>query len=136
VGIELAVAWLFSAITNMQRLFSTFPNGWPGTGLLLLRFTAGLYLVIGELSRWSGFSESTILALRVARLSAGLLLMIGLWTPVVGVAQAIVEVWIGIGERSNALHVFVASIASSLSMLGPGAWSADARLFGRKRIDV
>jgi hypothetical protein len=136
VGIELAVAWLSSAVTDMQRLFSTFPNGWPGTGLLLLRLTSGIYVVVGELSRLSGLSESTILALRVARLSASLLLIIGLWTPVVGVAQAIVEVGIGIGERSNELHVIAASIGLSLAMLGPGAWSVDARLFGRKRIDV
>jgi hypothetical protein len=27
-------------------------------------------------------------------------------------------------------------IGLSLAMLGPGAWSIDARLFGRKRIDV
>ncbi len=120
----------------MQRLFSTFPNGWPGTGLLLLRLTAGLSLVVGELSRWAGLSESTILTLRVIRLSAALLLAVGFWTPVAGMAQAIVEVWIGIGEGSMALHVIVASIGLSLAMLGPGAWSVDARLFGRKRIDV
>ena len=104
--------------------------------MLLLRLTSGIYVVVGELSRLSGLSESTILALRVARLSASLLLIIGLWTPVVGVAQAIVEVGIGIGERSNELHVIAASIGLSLAMLGPGAWSVDARLFGRKRIDV
>ena len=120
----------------MQRLFSTFPNGWPGTGLLLLRLTAGLSLVVGELSRWAGLSESTILALRVVRLSAALLLAVGFWTPVAGMAQATIEVWFGIGEGSMALHVIVASIGLSLAMLGPGAWSVDARLFGRKRIDV
>ena len=136
VGIESADIWLSSAITDMQRLFSTFPNGWPGTGLLLLRLTAGLCLVVGELSRLSGLSESTMLALRVARLSAGLLLMIGLWTPIAGVAHAIVVVWIGIDERSNALYFITASIGLSLAMLGPGAWSVDALLFGRKRIDV
>jgi hypothetical protein len=136
VGIETAAARLSSELTDMQRLFSTFPNGWPGTGLLLLRLTAGLSLVVGELSRLSEFSESTILALRVARLSVGLLLTIGLWTPAAGVAQAIVVMWIGIGERSNALQFITASIGLSLAMLGPGAWSLDARLFGRKRIDI
>ena len=104
--------------------------------MLLLRLTAALSLVVGELSRWAGLSESTILTLRVARLSAALLLAVGFWTPVAGMAQAIVEVWIGIGEGSMALHVIVASIGLSLAMLGPGAWSVDARLFGRKRIDV
>lgn len=104
--------------------------------MLLLRLTAGLSLVVGELSRWAGLSESTILALRVVRLSAALLLAVGFWTPVAGMVQAIVEVSIGIGDGSMALHVIVASIGLSLAMLGPGAWSVDARLFGRKRIDV
>jgi uncharacterized membrane protein YphA (DoxX/SURF4 family) len=77
-----------------------------------------------------------MVVLRVGRLAAGLLLIIGMWTPVAGVAQAIVEFWTGSGERSNMLHVIAASIGLSLAMLGPGAWSVDARLFGRKRIDV
>jgi uncharacterized membrane protein YphA (DoxX/SURF4 family) len=34
------------------------------------------------------------------------------------------------------IHVFLAAIAASMAMLGPGAWSIDARLFGRKRIDI
>jgi hypothetical protein len=113
----------------MQRLFSTFPNGWPGAGLLLLRLSAGLYLAIGELSSLSPLLESTALALRLARLSLGILLIVGLWTPVAGVTQAIMEIGMGGGERSNALHIIAASIGLSLSMLGPGAWSVDARLF-------
>lgn len=120
----------------MQRLFSTFPNGWPGAGLLLLRLTAGLCLALVELSRLSGLSESSVLALRVGRLAAGLLLIVGMWTPVAGVAQALIEVCTGIGEPSNMLPAIAASIGLSLAMLGPGAWSVDARLFGRKRIDV
>jgi putative oxidoreductase len=120
----------------MQRLFSTFPNGRPGAGLMLLRLSAGLSIMVGELSRVSGLSEITLLGLVIARLSTGFLLIIGLWTPVAGVAQAIVEVWIGGGERWNALHFVVASIGLSLALLGPGACSVDARLFGRRRIDV
>jgi len=136
VGSELIVAWLSSAVTDMQRLFSTFPNGWPGAGLLLLRLTAGLSLALVDLSRLSGLSESSVLALRVGRLAAGLLLIVGMWTPVAGVVQALIEVCTGLGEPSNRLHAIAASIGLSLAMLGPGAWSVDARLFGRKRIDV
>jgi putative oxidoreductase len=34
------------------------------------------------------------------------------------------------------VHVLVATAAAALAMTGPGAWSIDARLFGRKRIDA
>jgi uncharacterized membrane protein YphA (DoxX/SURF4 family) len=39
------------------------------------------------------------------------------------------------GDGTN-LHVLLAALGVSLVMLGPGAWSLDARLFGRRRIDV
>jgi len=32
--------------------------------------------------------------------------------------------------------VLLPTLGASLALLGPGAWSADARLFGWKRIDV
>lgn len=31
-------------------------------------------------------------------------------------------------------EILLATIAGALAMLGPGAWSIDARLFGRKRL--
>jgi hypothetical protein len=34
------------------------------------------------------------------------------------------------------MHVFLAVLSVSVAMLGPGAWSVDARLFGRKRFDI
>ena len=34
------------------------------------------------------------------------------------------------------IHVFLAVLATGVAMLGPGAWSIDARLFGRKRFDI
>lgn len=33
-------------------------------------------------------------------------------------------------------HLLLAVLAISLAMLGPGAWSIDALLFGRKRIAI
>jgi putative oxidoreductase len=103
---------------------------------MLLRLSAGLSMMAGELSPASGLSEITLLGLGAASFAAGFLLVIGLWTPAAGVAQTIVEVWIGSAERWNAPHFISASIGLSLAMLGPGACSVDARLFGRKRIDV
>jgi len=63
------------------------------------------------------------------------LLITGFWTPIGGLLQALVEfssVLAGAGSE----HIVRGTIGLSVAMLGPGAWSVDARLFGRKRIDV
>ena len=38
--------------------------------------------------------------------------------------------------ESALIHIFLAAVAVSVAMLGPGAWSVDARLFGRKRFVI
>jgi putative oxidoreductase len=74
---------------------------------------------------------------RFIAIAVGSLLLAGLWTPVAGALQAIFQLWI-IFERGGALgiHLSLAALGISLVMLGPGAQSLDARLFGRKRIDI
>jgi uncharacterized membrane protein YphA (DoxX/SURF4 family) len=65
----------------------------------------------------------------------GLFILAGLWTPAVGTLVAVVQVWIaltGAGDESQA--IVLAAIGGTLAMIGPGAWSIDARLFGRKYI--
>jgi uncharacterized membrane protein YphA (DoxX/SURF4 family) len=42
----------------------------------------------------------------------------------------------GVAARFDDLGVLRATIAVSLAMTGPGAWSVDARAFGRRRINV
>lgn len=66
--------------------------------------------------------------------------MFGLWTPVAGSLIAAIESWIAFSlyRQSNdpRASLILAGIAAALAMLGPGAHSVDARLFGRKRIDL
>jgi hypothetical protein len=66
---------------------------------------------------------------------AGIFLLAGLWTPAVGTLVAIVEMWIAIfGGGNSFVPVMLATLGATLAMIGPGACSVDARLFGRKRI--
>jgi len=120
----------------LQRLFTMFPGGWPGAGLLLLRLAAAIPLLLEDGSGIWGAPHDGLYA-RFIAIAVGSLLLAGLWTPVAGALQAIVEVW-AIFARSAApgMHVLLAALGVSLAMLGPGAWSMDARLFGRKRIDI
>ena len=68
--------------------------------------------------------------------AAGILLVAGLWTPLAGGLAAVVEMWIAVSASDNAaIPVALAILALTLAMIGPGAWSVDARLYGRKRID-
>ena len=63
----------------------------------------------------------------------GLFILVGLWTPVVGTAIAVLEVWIALAGGANVwMSILLAILGSTLAMIGPGAWSIDARLFGRK----
>jgi putative oxidoreductase len=123
---------IFSA--RMQRLFSAFPNSWPGAGLLLLRLGAGASCLFGV-------AQSVAPALRVPLESIGWLtapfLVIGLWTPFAGIVQVIVTLCGALLPASPDVdHMMRAVFGASLAMLGPGAWSVDARLFGRKRFDI
>jgi len=83
----------------------------------------------------SAEAHTGLLVLQIVGAAAGLLILGGLWTPVVGVLAGILEVWIGLiqpGTQSSAL--ILATLSISLAMIGPGTWSIDAQLYGRKRI--
>ncbi len=68
---------------------------------------------------------------------AGILLLIGSFTPMAGVLVVIVELWTAFSRADNLRTCIVlAVVGAALAMLGPGIWSLDARLFGRKRIDI
>jgi len=86
-------------------------------------------------------SEAIVVAQELIAAVGGILLLVGLWTPVMGALVALDQVWIAFSPRSPGredtwVHIFVAVLAVSVAMLGPGAWSIDARLFGRRRFDI
>jgi len=121
----------------MQRIFSTFPNSWPGGGLLLLRFVTATPLVVTAISIWSGVPNAISLFLRLIGAVSAALILLGLWTPFGATLQAMIEGWRSFaGGTFDIDHGMRALIGLSLVMLGPGRWSIDARLYGRKRIDV
>ena len=69
--------------------------------------------------------------------AGGILLVAGIWTPVVGIVISLVEAWIAL-DHHFALegHLLVAALGIAQAMLGPGAWSVDARLFGRRVFEI
>ena len=121
----------------MRRLFSSFARGWPGAGLLVLRLTTGTTLVGYAIAFVCGTPTSETPLLPGIAFVAGLLLIIGLWTPIAGTIVAFFEVWRIISQHGDLrTNVLLAGLGASLALIGPGHWSLDARLFGWKRIDV
>jgi putative oxidoreductase len=121
----------------VQRLFSIFPNGWPGSGLLILRLAAsGLLLSQGTArlvqgARWEAITPASV------GIGAGLLMLIGLWTPVNCLMAVISESWLLlVGNIAPEPAILLLSISVAVAMLGPGSWSIDAILFGRRRVDI
>jgi putative oxidoreductase len=121
----------------VRRLFSNFATGAPGLGLLLLRLTAGIGLMAQGVPALHGALPLGPALLPVLTISTGLLLLLGLWTPVAGTMQAILAL------RYACLHapipwacIQMSILGIGLALLGPGAWSVDARLFGWKRIRI
>jgi uncharacterized membrane protein YphA (DoxX/SURF4 family) len=99
-------------------------------GITLIYFgTAGL----------SG-QQSITLAQSLIAAVGGICLVAGLWTPIMGALIVLDEVWIASHyspQREDTwIHIFMAILAVSVAMLGPGAWSIDARLFGRKQFVI
>jgi putative oxidoreductase len=128
----------------VQRLFATFPEGWPGTGLLLVRAVAGIPVVQqGIAGLLTEHLHTRAILEVVAACNAGLLL-VGLWTPVAGVLMFLAELSLVLLHSTDPIlhstdpwmHVRLGGLGAALAMLGPGAWSLDARLFGRKRIEI
>jgi putative oxidoreductase len=121
----------------VQRLFSTFPNDWPGCGLLVLRLTIAVPLLASSFSFLADLTpHSSAVVVKLAALAVGALLLVGFCTPYSAFMQILLELWWISHEPSiPGGHAVLAAIGASLIMLGPGAWSVDARLFGRTKFE-
>ena len=130
----------------MQRYFSTFPGSLPGVGLLLLRIVVGGGATIQGVVSLRQPSELSVLMWIGAVLAvvSGLAVLAGFVTPASGVVAglstfAIVVMRVapaGPGFIDPFAALILAIDAVALALLGPGALSLDARLFGRREIII
>lgn len=121
----------------MRRLFSTFAQGWPGAGLLILRLAGGSVAVAFGLSGLLSAQSIEPAIPGFAAVIGGLLFAAGLWTPCSGCLIAALALWNIITSSGDPWrNILLASIGIGLAMIGPGVWSLDCRLFGWRRIDV
>ena len=121
----------------LQRLFSTFANGWPGAGILLQRGLAGLLLLHHGIAQVLDKPQGMTMIPEMIGAASGIFLIAGLWTPVAGTVATMAEVWVMLtGMHEPLIQLMLATLSATIAMIGPGAWSVDARIFGRKHIEM
>jgi uncharacterized membrane protein YphA (DoxX/SURF4 family) len=102
-----------------------------------MRLVAGIALVVRGVTSLRGETAIGPAIVHVLAAGAGILLLAGLWTPIAGTLVTLIELW-NIFSRAGDpwIHILLGTLGAGLALLGPGAWSVDARLFGWKRIDI
>ena len=121
----------------MQKLFSAFPGGWPGLGLLLLRALVGVTLIAQSLT-YIGSTKLSALSWVVTALILIIAscLLVGFMTPIAAMIIGLGAIALALSSlfqtNQTLLDVIVLTIA--IALLGPGAFSIDARMFGRREI--
>ena len=121
----------------MQRLFSTFPGGWPGRGLVLLRIAAAAPLLLAAFPLFFDDYVGMGVPFRLIGTASAVLLLLGLGTPIAAALQVLIEGWLAFaGGTFSPNYGALALMGLALMMLGPGQYSVDRRLYGRKRIEL
>jgi hypothetical protein len=128
----------------LRRLYSTFPGGLPGAGLLLLRITIGVGLLIHAFS-WliePQTSNNGMWAPGLLALVTGISFIFGFLTPLAGSVSALGGIAIRLlhpewsASMASLLGVGPLVVVIAITLLGPGAFSLDAYFFGRRKIIV
>ena len=120
---------------TVQRLFSIFPTGMAGVALVVLRAVVAVTLIV-ETHR--AYTLGWAHALDALAALVGSFLFLGLLTPYCAALCCLLELTFLVGNRfPNGFQLGMAALtAASMVALGPGAYSLDARFFGRKLIKI
>jgi uncharacterized membrane protein YphA (DoxX/SURF4 family) len=128
----------------LQRWYTKFPGGWPGVGLLVLRIAMGGELLVYGYVRLIGSNgpDPSITFLAMLAMGTGGCFVLGLLTPLVGGLSALIETVVYLWHPAWAasfpgVATFdVIAWAVAIALLGPGALSLDAYIFGRRKVVI
>ncbi len=121
-------------------------------GLLLLRTAVGVTIIAQAAASLveAAHPPLSTVAVAVVAMIGGAGLLIGFLTPLAGAVVALASIAIGWGLVPTPLHVpggafaadrhiitfFVVIVGAAVALIGPGASSLDAWLFGRREIVI
>jgi hypothetical protein len=112
-----------------------FPRGRSGLGLLILRVSAAMIIIVLESDQQSMGGASSILSF--AAIVLAILMAIGLFTSVSSATSALLVVTLFFVSHSELItRTTIAALSVSLSLMGGGAYSIDGLIHGRRRIFV
>jgi uncharacterized membrane protein YphA (DoxX/SURF4 family) len=131
----------------LSKFYSTFPGGWQGLGLLLLRVAVGGTLIVQGSAYLLELHELSFRpwAICLLMLGSGSTLLMGFLTPVTSILAFLTVIGITFSWlpspnwnffSGNPLSIDTIMMALAAAFLGPGAFSLDARLFGRRKVII
>lgn len=115
----------------MQRLFSTFPAGRPGVGLLLLRLALA-YMLLTHVPHLGALTLPALSMIACVGVSS--FLAFGFLTPLASVAGFTAGSVCLASGHDVAADLTLMVLMLSLALIGAGAYSVDAKLYGRREI--
>jgi uncharacterized membrane protein YphA (DoxX/SURF4 family) len=101
-----------------------------------MRLLAGMAMVVQAVSALLAGPPLGAVLFQSLSIGLGILLLAGLWTPVAGTLVAAEALWNVFSSGQPWCWIMLATIGAALALIGPGAWSIDARLFGWRRLEI
>jgi uncharacterized membrane protein YphA (DoxX/SURF4 family) len=101
-----------------------------------MRLLAGMVMVAQAVSALLTGPPLAAVLFQSLSIGLGLLLLAGLWTPVAGTLVAADALWNVFSSGRPWCWIMLATLGAALALIGPGAWSIDARLFGWRRLGI
>jgi uncharacterized membrane protein YphA (DoxX/SURF4 family) len=101
-----------------------------------MRLSAGMAMVVQGVSELLAGPPLGAVLFQAFSIGLGILLLAGLWTPVSGTLVAAAALWNAFSPGHPWCWIMLAILGAALALIGPGAWSIDARLFGWRRLEI
>ena len=102
-----------------------------------MRVVLGISLIDNGIENFQSGQSIASVILNVLAAADGALLLVGLWTPIAGSLVVLLALWDALAQHATVCPVILtAAIGVGVALIGPGAWSLDAWLFGWKKIDI
>jgi uncharacterized membrane protein YphA (DoxX/SURF4 family) len=111
-----------------------FPTGLPGIGLIAIRVTVAAMLLVDG----SAYAAPQSMGCAIGSLVAAVCLVSGILTPYAAAFAGCLEFWrLCTRDNVDLFHLIAAIVVSlALGVLGPGAYSVDNKIFGRRLVNL